>query len=537
VGLFALLGTSVAQGQTYQKPPIFNHIIIIVQENRTPDNLFGALPSQTSFPYYDNGYGAISCGNPAPFETGIDIDNGGPVNFLPPPLKPVTCSTELVDGASGNAAWNEGGGDHTHIPDWENQYDGGKIDGACYSTSNPPCNGSEGGPIFPPYSYMEQSLVQPYFDIATNYGFANYMFQTSEGPSFPAHQFLFSGTSAPTFPGDSQGYYQDFVSENSSSASNTGCPVADKHYGYPKWIEPDGITEIQDPRMPKSMCYDRNTLVTYQNSQGVHDRGVSWNYFVQAPGAIWDAPEADPQTCYTATSGSGTCGGAEFSNVIFPMLGGRSNAPIFDAISHCSLAQISWVMPDEAWSDHPDDANGMIGNKDKGLGPDWVAQIVNEIGNSGMKYGCDYWKADPTAIFITWDDWGGFYDHVPPPAVYTGTQTSCTENPPNYWGCGYVYGFRVPLLVVSEYTPAATISDHSLQLLLAGPPILLYGWRQAFRCPGAGPRWRFLWDDRVWRNWRRQSGRHGFQDHTGRQADHALQFLREWLPLHGWPGP
>lgn len=40
--------------------------------------------------------------------------------------------------------------------------------------------------------------VQPYFDIANTYGFANYFFQTNEGPRFPAHQFLFGGTSAPT---------------------------------------------------------------------------------------------------------------------------------------------------------------------------------------------------------------------------------------------------------------------------------------------------------------------------------------------------
>jgi hypothetical protein len=82
---------------------------------------------------------------------------------------------------------------------------------------------------------------------------------------------------------------------------------------------------------------------------------------------------------------------------------------------------------------------------------------------------CDYWgtsttaqRIEPTVVFILWDDWGGFYDHVPPPAVYRGDKTTdkCTsENaPPNGWGCGYVYGFRVPLLVVSEYTPPATIS-------------------------------------------------------------------------------
>jgi phospholipase C len=68
---------------------------------------------------------------------------------------------------------------------------------------------------------------------------------------------------------------------------------------------------------------------------------------------------------------------------------------------------------------------------------------VNAIGLST----CGYWQN--TAIFITWDDWGGWYDHVPPYAI--GQQ--------NGWGVSYVYGFRVPLLVVSAYTPAGYVDD------------------------------------------------------------------------------
>jgi phospholipase C len=66
---------------------------------------------------------------------------------------------------------------------------------------------------------------------------------------------------------------------------------------------------------------------------------------------------------------------------------------------------------------------------------------VNAIGNSS------YWSN--TAIIITWDDWGGWYDHVAPPQVLV----NCAQ-----WGCGYVYGFRVPLIVVSPYANAASIS-------------------------------------------------------------------------------
>lgn len=99
-----------------------------------------------------------------------------------------------------------------------------------------------------------------------------------------------------------------------------------------------------------------------------------------------------------------------------------------------------------------------------------MASIVNAIGNSYQNSNkkCDYWgygtgsaNPEPTAIFITWDDWGGFYDHVPPPAVYLGdSNDQCTpaSGNPNGWGCGYVYGFRVPLLVVSNWTPPGYVS-------------------------------------------------------------------------------
>jgi phospholipase C len=68
---------------------------------------------------------------------------------------------------------------------------------------------------------------------------------------------------------------------------------------------------------------------------------------------------------------------------------------------------------------------------------------VNAIGNSK----CGYWQN--TAILIIWDDWGGWSDHVPPPQIGQS----------NGWGKSYVYGFRVPLIVVSAFTPAGYVSN------------------------------------------------------------------------------
>lgn len=88
---------------------------------------------------------------------------------------------------------------------------------------------------------------------------------------------------------------------------------------------------------------------------------------------------------------------------------------------------MSWVIPDGGASDHPDNPTD--------TGPSWVAAIVNAIGQSS------YW-AD-TAIIVTWDDWGGWYDHVAP---MPGIRDS------------YEYGLRVPLIVISPYTKPAYIS-------------------------------------------------------------------------------
>lgn len=85
------------------------------------------------------------------------------------------------------------------------------------------------------------------------------------------------------------------------------------------------------------------------------------------------------------------------------------------------------MIPDGRYSDHP--------AVNDGSGPSWVAAILNAIGTS------QYWSN--TTIFITWDDWGGFYDHVAPP-IYNS----------------YEYGFRVPLIAVSAYAKPGYVSPH-----------------------------------------------------------------------------
>lgn len=99
---------------------------------------------------------------------------------------------------------------------------------------------------------------------------------------------------------------------------------------------------------------------------------------------------------------------------------------------------MSWVIPGANNSDH----NG----KNEGGGPSWVASIVNAVGQSACTNpdGSSYWES--TAILVTWDDWGGWYDHEPP-TILAQPQGD------------YQYGFRVPLIVISAYTPAGYIDN------------------------------------------------------------------------------
>ncbi len=94
-------------------------------------------------------------------------------------------------------------------------------------------------------------------------------------------------------------------------------------------------------------------------------------------------------------------------------------------VRHGGLPNVSWIIPDFWFSDHPG-ANTSSGEA-------WIAQLVNAVELS------PYWNS--TAIFITWDDYGGWYDHVPPPTIL-----------------GDVLSFRAPILVISPYAKENYIS-------------------------------------------------------------------------------
>lgn len=354
----------------------FSHVVIIVQENRSPDNLFGSDPD---------------------FEPGVDIRASGTnsahqtVRFASVPL------AGCYDLA------------HSHRS-FELAYDSGAMDGEdkVRVTAKAGCQVG----LNPQYRYVDNSsaTVQPYFDLAAHYGFANRMFQTNQGPSFPAHQFLISGTSAPTNDSDL------FASEN-PSAGFSGC--ASEPTALEEMIAPDGSLSTMFP------CFRRSTLIDL-----LKDANISWRYYAANANSIWLAPNAISSLCNPETvKGKLQCTGGAWSNVIL------KPSTVLTDIAACNLADVAWVTPTGQNSDHP--------SMSTGGGPSWVASIVNAIGNSK----CGYWQN--TAILILWDDWGGWSDHVPPPQI--------GQN--NGWGKSYVYGFRVPLIVVSAFTPGGYVSN------------------------------------------------------------------------------
>lgn len=376
--------SSIPQGK-------IQHVVIIFQENRTPDNLFH---------------------DPVLIANGADIASTG-VN-----------SSETQVPLTATSLGQDYDLSHAHAA-FVDMYDGGKMDGANLI----PVSCSPGATNCPPpnaqFVYVQSSDVAPYFQMAEQYTFGDRMFQTNQGPSFPAHQFILSGTSAPTATSNL------FAAENPNGGA--GCIAS-----------PESIVTLIDPTGAESSttypCFEHPALTDELDA-----KGISWRYYAPSAGSIWTAPNAIQHICGpNAAPPNGTsCVGSDWVNHVV-LYTTENPAPILTDIASNQLQAVSWVIPTGKNSDHP----GSTANTG---GPSWVASIVNAIGSSS------YWSN--TAIIVTWDDWGGFYDHVAPPQVLA----NCSQ-----WGCGYVYGFRVPLIVISPFARAGYIShvDHDFGSIL-----------------------------------------------------------------------
>ena len=369
-----------AQSLTLNAAAVIQHVVVIFQENRTPDNLF---------------QDSVLIARGADIAQQGKNSSGQTITLAPIDLGTTGSSPQNYDLSHAHSAFVA-------------MYDGGKMDGAdkiaCFQC--PP-----NAPPNPQFMYMKQSDVTPYFALAEQYTFGDRMFQTNQGPSFPAHQFIYGGTSAPTASSPL------FASENTMGPMEPAGCIAASSTKVPM------INAAGSAAPPQSPCFEHQTL-----SDLLDAKAVTWRYYAPSAGSIWTAPNAIQHICQPQTvSGTLSCTGPGWSgSVVIPQ------TQVLTDIAYGKLPQVSWVIPDGTYSDH-----ALISD---GSGPSWVASIVNAIGNS------PYWAS--TAIIITWDDWGGWYDHVAPRVINDGVS----------WGSGYVYGFRVPLIVVSPYAKAKYIS-------------------------------------------------------------------------------
>ncbi len=303
-----------------QFPSQIKNVVVIVQENRTPDNLFHFLTPACPIPKGASGYYACT---PSPVTSSCyDVSHCGLSNqsgtVVPVTLKGVPLS--------GTADPNHNHASFEAICDPDSTFKC-RNDGAWHTAANGLAYGFVLNPVVTNYDGSTGHLLDPYLTLAKQYGWANFMYQTNQGPSFPAHQFLFTGTSALTNSDDA---HSIFVSENGNS-NKLGCLTPASTATTPIW------NRMIQPTNPTASCslmalYDANSVqeCTLFNAIGPDNVGtfcgtsnnmattvldpnsISWKYYApttaNSTGALWTAPMAIRSICDPQPNGSeGLC--------------------------------------------------------------------------------------------------------------------------------------------------------------------------------------------------------------------------------------
>jgi phospholipase C len=358
------------------------HLIIIVQENRSFDHYFGTFPGAE----------------------GIPMRHGKPSVCVPDPIldacvRPYHTSSQLQQG--GPHAQRHSRAD----------VNGGAMDGFirtviespvyCADHRDDPDCASYLGPQGQPdvMSYMTKREIPNYWTYAKSFVLQDHMFAPADSWTLPAHLFLVSAWAARCEDP------RDPMSCTSNLELNEENDIIHANRDVPIWAWTD---------------------ITYL----LEERGVSWAYFVgddtciygkcpREEGARRTQEHQNPLPWFTTVRQN-----HQVRNV-------RGHAEYFQAAAEGVLPAVSWVMPYSGVGEHP------------GAGePVWKGQRhVTKIINAAMK-GPDW---ERTAIFLTWDDWGGFYDHVEPPRVDRNG-----------------YGIRVPGIMISPWAKAGTIDSQTL---------------------------------------------------------------------------
>jgi len=357
------------------------HVIFIVQENRSFDHYFGTFPGADGIPMKD-GRPSVCAPDPVtgvcarPFHTDELVNIGGP---------------HSTDYAIGDV-------------------NGGRMDGFIEQLIRSPIRcgddrsgdfcrsrlGPQGQPDV--MSYHDDREIPNYWAWAERFVLQDRMFAPTDSWTLPAHLFLVSAWSATcTDPHDPMSCRSD--------TDLIGTLDNQRHGAHPPTYAWTDITWLLD------------------------EGGVSWAYYpseqlcddppCEQSGAT---PAQNPLPAFTTVH--------EHDNLDRI----QTHQDFLKALDDGSLPTVSWLTPGRGGiSEHPMQGNNPALTK----GVAYVTRMINHVMRS------DYWWS--SAIFLVWDDWGGFYDHVEPPVV--------DENG---------YGLRVPGLVISPWVKPGTIDSQTL---------------------------------------------------------------------------
>jgi phospholipase C len=345
-----------------------SHIVIMLQENRSFNNLFMGFPGAET--------ATTGLCKPAKW-----CPTSGKV-----PIKSVTLESTNQYGLGTDISHSHAAFEVECDPNASNvcQNDGFDLITFGQALYGPPAK-------LYPYRAVERSQTKAYWDFASQFGIADHMFFTATASSFIAHQQIIAGTTR---------LNDDESLTDQPNATPWGCDAT-----------PGTVTAV----IRKSGHVDEfggpfPCFTQYRTMADTLDAAnVSWRFYVASvhsrefSGGVWNGFDAIRKVRY----------GPDWkTNISSP------NTNVFKDLKNGTLPSVSWVIPTLADSDHP--ASGC------NHGPHWVTSVVNAIGTS------KYWN--DTAIILMWDDWGGWYDPVPPPQI-------------NYTSLG----FRVPMVIISPY--------------------------------------------------------------------------------------
>ena len=358
------------------------HVVVIMQENRSFDSYFGTFPGADGIPR-QNGVPTICVPDPQtgqcvkPFHDPNDRNGGGP------------------HGASNAVADINGG----KMDGFQGQAEKGNR--GCGNTNDPACTNATTPDVM---GYHDAREIPNYWDYAEQNVLQDRMFEPNASWSLPEHLFMVSEWSAKcTTKGDPMSCHNELQNPARLTAGKRG-----------------------SQRTPDYAWTDLTYLLYKAN--------VSWAYYV-AEGTQPDCEDDSAMTCTPKPQRAGT---PEIWNPLpwFDTVrqdGQLGNIQTLDkfyaAAKNGTLPSVSWIVPNGKNSEHPP---ALVS-----AGQAYVTGLINAI-----MQGPDW---NSTAIFLAWDDWGGFYDHVVPPQV--------DQNG---------YGLRVPGIVISPYAKKGFIDHQTL---------------------------------------------------------------------------